>query len=169
MAYLVCFFFGLFFWSFDIFYFFSFFSFCVLWLVLGGSSFRGVFFSDWFSFFLIFLRILVFCYCLFSSLTDYWSCNEFGGFVFSLGLIFFCLLVRFSCFNHLFFYFSFEFIFVLMFFFVLGWGYRPERLQASFYMVFYTLVVSFPFLVYLVLAGGVLGKFHLWGVREAYW
>jgi NADH-ubiquinone oxidoreductase chain 4 len=36
-----------------------------------------------------------------------------------------------------------------MFIFLLGWGYRPERFQGSFYMVFYTLVVSFPFLVYL--------------------
>jgi len=37
-----------------------------------------------------------------------------------------------------------------MFVFLLGWGYRMERLQASFYMVFYTLVVSFPFLVFFV-------------------
>lgn len=37
-----------------------------------------------------------------------------------------------------------------MFFFVLAWGYSPERLQASFYIVFYTIVVSFPFLVYVV-------------------
>jgi len=32
----------------------------------------------------------------------------------------------------------------------MGWGYRFERLQASFYMVFYTLVVSFPFLLFLL-------------------
>jgi NADH-ubiquinone oxidoreductase chain 4 len=33
----------------------------------------------------------------------------------------------------------------------LGWGYRPERLNSSFYMVFYTLLVSFPFFVFLVM------------------
>lgn len=63
------------------------------------------------------------------------------------------LLVRFSSLSFLVFYVSFEFVFVLMFVFVLGWGYRAERLQASFYMVFYTLVVSFPFLVYLIRCG----------------
>jgi len=41
----------------------------------------------------------------------------------------------------------------LMFLFLLSWGYRPERLQASFYIVFYTIVVSFPFLVFLVFFG----------------
>jgi NADH-ubiquinone oxidoreductase chain 4 len=40
-----------------------------------------------------------------------------------------------------------------MFFFLVFWGYRPERLQASFYMVFYTLLVSLPFLVFLFLVG----------------
>jgi len=38
----------------------------------------------------------------------------------------------------------------VMFFFLIRWGYSPERVQASFYMVFYTLVVSFPFLVFLM-------------------
>lgn len=59
----------------------------------------------------------------------------------------------------MFFYISFEFIFILMYVFLLRWGYRPERLQASFYMVFYTLVVSFPFLVGVVLSEGASGYF----------
>src|SRR6266571_2709085 len=70
-----------------------------------------------------------------------------------LGFIFLFCVFRFSCFDFFVFYFSFEFIFLLMFFFVAGWGYRLERVQASFYMVFYTLVVSFPFLIYLILFG----------------
>jgi len=37
-----------------------------------------------------------------------------------------------------------------MFIFLMSWGYSPERVEASFYMVFYTIVVSFPFLVYIV-------------------
>jgi len=48
------------------------------------------------------------------------------------------------------FYICFEFIFMLMFIFLMSWGYSPERVEASFYMVFYTIVVSFPFLVYIV-------------------
>jgi len=60
------------------------------------------------------------------------------------------VLLRFSCLRCIVFYMSFEFLFLLMFIFLLNWGYRPERLQASFYIIFYTIVVSFPFLVYLI-------------------
>lgn len=123
--------------------------------LLGGERFGGVFFMDNLSFILLFLRFLVFLYCVFSRFLDYWGSNFFGGFGLSLGLMFFLLLVRFSCFRFLLFYFSFEFLFLLMFIFLLSWGYRPERLQASFYMIFYTIVVSFPFLVYVVMIGGV--------------
>lgn len=82
------------------------------------------------------------------------------------------LVLRFSCFRHIFFYSSFEFAFVLMFFFLYGWGYRPERARASFYMVFYTLVVSFPFLVFLVRLPSLAfypGKFLIWGEGSSYW
>jgi NADH-ubiquinone oxidoreductase chain 4 len=37
-----------------------------------------------------------------------------------------------------------------MFVFLLGWGKTAERLQASFYMFFYTMVFSLPFLIILV-------------------
>jgi NADH-ubiquinone oxidoreductase chain 4 len=37
-----------------------------------------------------------------------------------------------------------------MFFFLLGWGPSMERLQATFYMFFYTIVFSLPFLLILV-------------------
>jgi len=69
------------------------------------------------------------------------------------------------------FYVSFEFIFLVMFVFLLGWGYRPERRQASFYMVFYTLVVSFPFLVFLVCEGYLLGSlsFFVYGDWGRHW
>lgn len=57
-----------------------------------------------------------------------------------------------------------------MFIFLLGWGYSPERRQASLYMIFYTLVVSFPLLVYLLLWG----SFHrtsrvCWNEWGGYW
>jgi len=71
--------------------------------------------------------------------------------VFFQSLILILLFLRFSVFSLFIFYVSFEFLFIFMFIFLLGWGYSPERRQASFYMVFYTLVVSFPLLVYLLL------------------
>jgi len=60
---------------------------------------------------------------------------------------------------------------MLMYFFVLGWGGRPERLQASFYIVFYTIVVSFPFLVYIMLFENDFTalKFSFGGVFSYYW
>lgn len=171
MSWLFLFFFGLFFLVFDFFYLFTFFSlfFVVLFLGWGGFIFRGVFFLDSISFFLVFLRSLIFLFCFFSRFLDFWSGNLFSFFLFFLGRIFVFLFLSFSSFRFLFFYFSFEFIFILIFLFLLNWGYSPERLTASFYMVFYTLVVSFPFLVYLVFFGSFLGKFFLWGSCGSYW
>jgi hypothetical protein len=59
----------------------------------------------------------------------------------------------------------------MMFLFLLRWGYRPERLQASFYMVFYTIVVSFPFLLFLVLSGLGVGRtsFLVASFFEGFW
>lgn len=62
----------------------------------------------------------------------------------------FFLLNRFLTINFLVFYVSFEFVFLLIFVFLLGWGKTAERLQASFYMFFYTMVFSLPFLIILV-------------------
>jgi NADH-ubiquinone oxidoreductase chain 4 len=58
-----------------------------------------------------------------------------------------------------------------MFVFLMSWGYSPERLEASFYMVFYTIVVSFPFLVYLVAfeSNFFSLKFRSFFVFESYW
>jgi len=88
-----------------------------------------------------------------------------------LGVIFFFVFLRFVVFNVFVFYIFFEFVFVLMFFFVLNWGYRPERLQASFYIVFYTLIVSLPFLIFMLVLGSSLMyfKFIFFGLFEGFW
>jgi NADH-ubiquinone oxidoreductase chain 4 len=140
-------------------------------LGLGGPFFFGGFlFIDFFSCFLLVLSFLVFMFCLYSRMVDCWVSMDFGDFVLLLGGIFFFVFLRFSRLRVFLFYLSFEFVFVLMFFFVLGWGYSPERLQASFYMVFFTLVVSFPFLVYIVFFSGMVGgKFFLWGFSLPFW
>jgi len=118
-----------------------------------GFLFFWVVFFDSLSFFLIFLTYWIFIFCIFSNFLDKFVNNMFVSYVFILGFIFIFLFICFSCFNILIFYISFEFIFLFIFFFVLRWGYSPERLQASFYIVFYTLVVSFPFLVFLLSRG----------------
>ena len=86
---------------------------------IGGSMFSGFVFFDSLSFVLMFLRVSVFLFCYFSSLSDYWASNHFGSFGLVLGLMFLLLFIRFSCFRVLLFYLSFEFLFFLMFIYLL--------------------------------------------------
>ena len=60
------------------------------------------------------------------------------------------LVLSFSVKGLLFFYFRFECSLIPIFFLVLGWGYQPERVQAGLYLLFYTLVGSFPLFFYIV-------------------
>ena len=60
------------------------------------------------------------------------------------------ILISFITASYLIFYISFEIVFIFIFFFLITWGVTPERLQASFYMFFYTLIFSLPFLLLLV-------------------
>lgn len=57
--------------------------------------------------------------------------------------------MRFFSLDVLKFYMWFEGVFIIMYLMVSGWGYSPERYQARIYMIFYTLVVSLPFLIVL--------------------
>lgn len=45
------------------------------------------------------------------------------------------------------FYIAFEATLIPIFLLVLGWGYQPERVSASFYLLFYTLAASLPLLL----------------------
>lgn len=57
------------------------------------------------------------------------------------------LFYLFSCVNLFFFYLLFEFTVLPTFILIIGWGYRVNRIQASFYMVLYMLTSSYPFLL----------------------
>ncbi len=63
-----------------------------------------------------------------------------------LAILFF-LIVRFSTSNLLIFYIIFERTLIPIFLIVMGWGYQPERVRASFYLLFYTLTASLPLLI----------------------
>lgn len=62
-------------------------------------------------------------------------------------LITFFLVIRFSTSNLFIFYIIFEASLIPIFLIVLGWGYQPERIKASFYLLFYTLTASLPLLI----------------------
>nr|ALO64496.1 NADH dehydrogenase subunit 4 [Lasioglossum pauxillum] len=47
------------------------------------------------------------------------------------------------------FYFMFEISLILIFFFIIKWGKGEKRMEAAYYMMFYTLFFSLPFLIFL--------------------
>lgn len=108
-----------------------------------GGFMDGFIYRDYFSLLLVFVTFWVF---LFSFFSMKFSNPNFVV----LWIIIFFLFFSFFTVNYLFFYVFFEFVFVIIFIFLLGWGKTLERLQASFYMFFYTIVFSLPFLVFLI-------------------
>jgi NADH-ubiquinone oxidoreductase chain 4 len=60
------------------------------------------------------------------------------------------LILAFNSSSILSFYFFFELTLIPVLILILGWGYQPERLAASFYIFFYTLFGSLPLLIILM-------------------
>jgi len=103
--------------------------------------------TDHLSFFLILLSlwITVFMLCVSSNIWE--ENNHLEGFkILCLSILFF-LICSFSTSNFLLFYILFEASLVPIFLMILGWGYQPERLAASYYLLFYTLLASLPLLL----------------------
>uniref|UniRef100_UPI0030FE7A03 NADH dehydrogenase subunit 4 n=1 Tax=Bothriocroton auruginans TaxID=188736 RepID=UPI0030FE7A03 len=72
-------------------------------------------------------------------------------FVFYSILMNFLLIICFSVSSILAFYFFFESVLFPMIMMIFGWGSQPERLQAGFYMLLYTLFGSLPMLLMILL------------------
>lgn len=72
------------------------------------------------------------------------------AFVIILLIIILFLYVTFSVNSLLRFYYFFECTLIPIFVLIMGWGYQPERLSASMYMLFYTLFASLPLLISLL-------------------
>lgn len=62
-------------------------------------------------------------------------------------LIMLLLFLVFVSLNFFLFYLFFEASLVPTFILIIGWGYQPERLQAGFYILLYTLFVSLPIMI----------------------
>jgi NADH-ubiquinone oxidoreductase chain 4 len=75
------------------------------------------------------------------------SKNFPGVFSFFCIFILFFLLLRFSTSNLLIYYISFERTLIPIFLLIIGWGYQPERVTASYFLLFYTLAASLPLLL----------------------
>nr|AZZ89122.1 NADH dehydrogenase subunit 4 [Magadhaideus sp. n. SX-2018] len=124
------------------FFFFSFFTefdfFCLVSYDYGLDSVSFIFccLSIW-----ICLLMLL---SVFSTLSSSFNLNYF---LLYLNFLLFMLLMVFIVFDFFQFYFFFECSLIPVFLSIFGWGYQPERLKAGFFIIFYTLFASFPFLI----------------------
>nr|YP_010324881.1 NADH dehydrogenase subunit 4 [Haemaphysalis sulcata]UNO53932.1 NADH dehydrogenase subunit 4 [Haemaphysalis sulcata] len=106
------------------------------------SPFFGI---DLMSLMLILLTIWISFLMILASINNGVSDNK--SFIFYLSLMSFLLIICFSVANLLYFYFFFESVLFPIVMIIFGWGSQPERLQAGFYMLMYTLFGSLPLLV----------------------
>nr|YP_009306848.1 NADH dehydrogenase subunit 4 [Histiostoma blomquisti]AOR08480.1 NADH dehydrogenase subunit 4 [Histiostoma blomquisti] len=123
-------------------FFFTIFLFYIIFFFNTGF-FDGLFFVDFVSLSLMFISLWIFFISFFSMELSF------------LGLFLFCFMLFFIIFSFLsisffLFYVSFELVFLFLFFYLLSLGSSLERIQASFYMFFYTLFFSFPFLFFIL-------------------
>lgn len=68
-------------------------------------------------------------------------------FVIYVSILCFLLILAFSVSNLISFYLFFEASLIPTFLLIIGWGYQPERLQASLYLLLYTITASLPLLL----------------------
>nr|YP_009937393.1 NADH dehydrogenase subunit 4 [Trigonopterus triradiatus]QNT26890.1 NADH dehydrogenase subunit 4 [Trigonopterus triradiatus] len=68
-------------------------------------------------------------------------------FLFMVVFLLLSLVLTFSSLNLFVFYMFFEISLVPTLFLIIGWGFQPERIKAGAYLLFYTLVVSFPMML----------------------
>lgn len=104
-------------------------------------------FVDYSSFFLIILSFWITALIVLVR-TYVWESKIFESNFLSLCLmILVCLIFSFSTSDFLLFYILFEASLIPIFMLIIGWGYQPERLKASYYLLFYTLLASLPLLL----------------------
>nr|CVK87357.1 NADH dehydrogenase subunit 4 [Placobdella parasitica] len=77
--------------------------------------------------------------------------NNKSSFIFNTMLLNLILLLCFSSSNMLMFYIWFEASLIPTALLIIKWGYQPERLQASLYLILYTVLASLPMLVCLLM------------------
>nr|YP_009519812.1 NADH dehydrogenase subunit 4 [Trichogramma ostriniae]AOM68245.1 NADH dehydrogenase subunit 4 [Trichogramma ostriniae] len=98
---------------------------------------------DMFSFSLILLSILIVSLMFMVSL----NVKNKSFFCFNLLILLMFLILSFYSMNYFIFYIFFEMSLVPTFILIMGWGYQPERLNASMFMLLYTLFSSLPLMI----------------------
>nr|YP_009024154.1 NADH dehydrogenase subunit 4 [Erpobdella octoculata]AGL34610.1 NADH dehydrogenase subunit 4 [Erpobdella octoculata] len=114
--------------------------------------------SDWsmidsMSFLLIMLTMWVCIMMVICSFKYLYKCMEYNLFLKLTLLLMLILLMSFSQVNIVLFYILFEFSLIPTMWLIMKWGYQPERLQASLYLVMYTVMGSLPMLCCILFMG----------------
>nr|UJG45249.1 NADH dehydrogenase subunit 4 [Nemotaulius punctatolineatus] len=106
-----------------------------------------IFSCDMISYFLILLSIWISGLMIMASSKIYLKNFHSSLFIFNISFLLLMLICTFSTLNLFLFYLFFEGSLVPVLLLILGWGAQPERIQAGLYLLFYTMVVSLPFLM----------------------
>lgn len=106
---------------------------------------------DYISLPLIFLTILISALILLARFSIKIKNNSKAVFLIIILSLNFILITTFCASNVLIFYISFEATLIPTLLIILGWGYQPERLQAGFYLIIYTVAARLPLLIRLFL------------------
>nr|ANJ70652.1 NADH dehydrogenase subunit 4 [Stenus clavicornis] len=102
---------------------------------------------DLLSYIMIILTIWICLMMILSSMKINYLKNNNKLFLFTLLMLLFSLIMTFISVNLFMFYLFFEMSLIPTIMLILGWGYQPERIQASIYLLFYTLLASLPMLL----------------------
>lgn len=111
---------------------------------LGYCFYGGLF--DKLSFLLVFLSLWLFSVVYFLRRKYEISKRRVVLYTGMLTILLGCLVIRFLAKNFLMFYIFFELSLIPLLGLIVGWGYQVERVQASFYLILYTVVGSLPLL-----------------------
>nr|YP_010990664.1 NADH dehydrogenase subunit 4 [Paravarcia deceptrix]WOW99108.1 NADH dehydrogenase subunit 4 [Paravarcia deceptrix] len=156
---LFCFLNNFFMFVFSLFFFFFFFFFYYCNVDLEKFSHVSYFFGlDKVSFLFINLSVWVCILMIYSVVIYFNNCNNIF-FLLCMNFLVLMLFIVFLVLDFFFFYFFFEGSLIPVFLIIFGWGYQPERLMAGFYLIFYTLFASFPFLLVILFIMNFYGGF----------
>lgn len=110
-------------------------------------SIRYSFGCDVISYGIILLSIWICSLILIAREKIFYIDNYSIFFLFVIIILLFLLYITFTRIRLFIFYLFFERRLIPTLFLILGWGYQPERLQAGFYLLFYTLLASLPIII----------------------
>jgi len=125
-------------------------------ILIKYPKFRGLllnfdyfFIWDFLRFSLIFLTVIITIFMIIRVINEAYKIKR-KLLIKVFTLIIIALAIRLRTNNPLNFYLMFETTLIPIFIIILGWGYQPERLEASWFIIFYTIFFSLPLLFSLI-------------------